>query len=97
MCGQDVAARIDSRAVRQPEIHEHHVGTVKRRSFHGVRNAACFGNDLDGFRLPEKRPQAQPDDFMIVDEHQPNPLLHRILAYPALPNCTTIRVPLIRH
>jgi hypothetical protein len=68
--GQDVAARVDASAVRKPEVHQYHVGAVECRSFHRLRNAACLGNDLDGFRLLEKRPQAQPDDFVVVDEHQ---------------------------
>jgi hypothetical protein len=43
--------------------------------------------------LLEQRPQAESDDLVVVDQHQPDFWLCRHRRYRVLPSFTTIRVP----
>ena len=67
---------------------------MERCALDCVRNAAGLGDDVDGFCLREQRPQAKPDDFVIVDKHQSYRGRRCRLRCHDVPNCTTIRVPL---
>jgi len=66
----DLATGLDTRAVRQPDVHHHDVGLVKSslgdRFFDGPR----FGDDLEPRPAIEQCDEPLSNDLMVVDDEQ---------------------------
>ena len=69
--GADLAAGLDSGAVRQAHVHDDQVRLELAGHLHGFGRGACLGHDLEVLAPLEQRDEALADDLVIVDHEQP--------------------------
>ena len=66
----DLAAGLDARAVRQPDVHDDDVGLEPAGRLDRLGDRARLGDDLEPVAAVEQGDQALADDLVVVDHQQ---------------------------
>ena len=68
--GADLAARLDTRAVGQADIHDDDVRLELARHLERLGDAAGLGHDLEAFPPIEQGDETLADDLVVVDDEK---------------------------
>ncbi len=72
--GPDLAAGLDPIAIREADVHQYHIRFQVQGFGHGGRLRGRLADEPDVRSQAEDRPQADPDDLVVIDQQQPNRL-----------------------
>jgi hypothetical protein len=82
LVGTDFAAGLDSGAIRQADVHHHHIRCLAGRDLYGLSHVSGLADDRHPLAPVEKGLEPFSHDLMVIDEHYTNQRLRHSILIP---------------